>query len=143
MKSKKTLVWILVAAVLALCAIGVYFVTTTDLFSNDEIGTDLVTFELSVTVGGEEVIWNEEVSVTEGTTLIDAMTANITEDGGVVCTDGGYGAYITSICGYSENYETNEYWVYTVNGESIMEGASVYCPEDGDEVVFDLSPLVW
>jgi len=143
MKNKKTLVWIIVGVVLALCAAGIYFATTTDIFSSNELGTDTITFNLSVTVGGDETVWSDDVEITEGTSLIDAMAENITDNGGVVYSETEYGAYITSICGYSENYETNEYWVYTINGESAMVGASDYCPAEGDTIVFDLSPLVW
>jgi len=143
MKNKKLLAWIAVAAVLLISAVGILFVTTTDLLNSNELGTDTVTFDLYVTVDTKNVIWRDQVTVTEGTTLIDALTANVTEDGGVVYSDGAYGAYITSICGHSENPDTNEYWVFTANGEPVMVGASDYIPADGDVIVFDLSPLVW
>lgn len=144
MKNKKTLVWVVTAAALVLIAAGLYFASVAGLFTGiTESGDNTITFELSVTVGGEETVWSNEVETTEGTALIDVMSANITENGGVVYTESEYGAYITSICGYSENYDTNEYWLYTINGESAMVGASEYCPSDGDEVVFDLSELVW
>ncbi len=137
------LTWIIGAVILVLCAVGLYFATTTDILGGNEIGTDTITFDLSVTVGGDEVIWSDEVEIVEGTALIDALATNVTDNGGVVYSDGQYGAYITSICGYNENYETNEYWIFTANGEPVMVGASDYCPAEGDVIVFDLSPLVW
>lgn len=143
MKSKKLLTWVIVAVVLIAAAVGLYFVSSGTSADNTPDTGDTITFGLTVTVGGETVIYDEDIEIVEGTALIDAMCANITEDGGVVYSTGEFGAYITSICGYAENYENNEYWVYTVNGESAMEGASDFTPAEGDEVVFDLSELVW
>lgn len=142
MKNKK-LVWSISAVIIVLIAALAITATQTDLFKGEIEKGEEITFGLAVTVGGEEVIFDEDVEIASGTSLIDAMAENITENGGVVYSDGEYGAYITSICGYEENADTAEYWVYTLNGESAMVGASDYCPAEGDEIVFDLSPLVW
>lgn len=142
MKSKK-LVWGISAVIIVLIAALTITAAKTDLFKGEIAKGEEITFGLAVTVGGEETVYDEDVDIASGTSLIDAMAENITENGGVVYSDGDYGAYITEICGYKENPDNAEYWVYTINGESAMVGASDYCPAEGDEIVFDLSPLVW
>lgn len=142
MKNKK-LVWGVSAVIIVLIAALFVTATTTDVFKGITDKGEEISFGLAVTVGGEEVVFDEDVEIASGTSLIDAMTENITENGGVVYSESEYGAYITEICGYSENADTAEYWVYTINGESAMVGASDYFPAEGDEIVFDLSPLVW
>lgn len=142
MKNKK-LVWSISAVVIVLIAALFITASQTDVFKGITEKGDDITFGLAVTVGGEEVIFDENIETASGTSLIDAMAENITENGGVVYSDGQYGAYITEICGCKENPDNAEYWVYTINGESAMVGASDYFPAEGDEIVFDLSPLVW
>lgn len=110
---------------------------------SDSTAADTVTYSIDVTLSKEEVIYSGEVTAEEGESLFDVMVENITKDGGVEYNDGPYGAYITSICGNSENAAESMYWVFTINGESVMVGASECYPADGDEVVFDLSVLTW
>jgi len=119
--------------------VAIIFVVCFGLFGGkDNTPTDDATkidFALKVTYDAEELLYDETISVEEGTTLMDAMKENVE----VVEADG----FITSICGKEQNADESRYWVYTVNGESIMVGASDYIIEEGDEVVFDLSVLTW
>jgi len=114
-----------------------------DTSTPDSNAADTVTYSIEVTLSKEEVVYSGEVTAEEGESLFDVMVENITQDGGVEYSDGAYGAYITSICGNSENAAESMYWTFTINGESSMVGASECYPADGDEVVFDLSVLTW
>ena len=145
MENKKTkgIVWAIVAILLVLGAAAAIFITNSGVISAQPETGDNITFTLEVILDGSEKIFSDEVTVPSGTSLIDAMSESITENGSVVYTDGTYGAYITSICGYSEDYEASKYWVYSINGESAMCSASDYYPANGDIIVFDLSVLTW
>ena len=140
---KSVITWVVTAVVIVICAaVLLYFAGSGKLTHSSGSGSE-ISVGLSVTVGGSEVLYDEQITVHEGEALIDVMKANVTENGGVVYTNGDYGAYICSICGASEDPANSEYWVYTVNGEQAAVGASDYYPEDGDVIVFDLSELIW
>lgn len=144
-KKKSGLLWGIVSTVIVLCAVLLLYLTQQGLFSFGKAPSgDAVTLSLSVTLdGGEEVLYSEEVKAAGDVPLIDILSENVTENGGVVYTNGDYGAYITEICGKAEDPAEGKYWVFTVNGEMAMVGASDFYPEAGDEVVFDLSVLEW
>ena len=144
-KKKSGLIFGIVSVVIVLCAALVLYLVQPGMFgAKKTAGGNAVTFDLSVTLdGGEEVIYNSEVTADGGASLIDVLAENVTENGGVVYSDGEYGAYITEICGHAENPAESRYWVYTVNGEQAMVGASDYYPAEGDEIVFDLSVFEW
>ena len=158
--SKKTekkgiskVLWIVVAVLLVAAAIAIIVIPKLDIAkepaapavsdSTVQEDADIVTYSIEVTLSKEEVVYSGEVTAEEGESLFDVMVENITQDGGVEYGDGAYGAYITSICGNSENAAESMYWTFTINGESSMVGASECYPADGDEVVFDLSVLTW
>lgn len=71
----------------------------------------------------------QDVKVAEGATVLDATEASSFEP---VVEDSEYGAYVSSLCGVAA--EGNSGWVYTVNGESVMEGADACVLEAGDSV---------
>ena len=95
---------------------------------------DTVSYTLTINVGDKTV---EQLNIEAETTksLLDTMKEKLELEE----TDG----FITSICGHSQNYETNEYWVYTVNGESIMVGAADYYPNNNDVIIFSLQEIVF
>ena len=144
-RKKSGLVWGITSAVIVLCAALVLYLTQSGILGGSKAAPgENVTFSLSVTLdGGEEILYSKDVTAESSTALIDILSQNVTENGGVVYTDGEYGAYITEICGKSEDPAESKYWVYTVNGEIAMSSASEYYPEAGDEIVFDLSVLEW
>ncbi|UOR12425.1 DUF4430 domain-containing protein [Halobacillus amylolyticus] len=76
---------------------------------------------------GEEVISTKEVTVEEGTMLMDVMKNNFE----VEESEG----FINSIEGISATEQ--KAWLFTINGESSMVGANEYEVKQGDEIVFD------
>ncbi len=143
-KISKTL-YIVVAVVLALAAAFAVYAVKSDLFDkkpevNDEVQ---VTYSLTVTAQGENV-YNGNVTAAEGTVLFDSMVDALEKaDIEVIYENGEYGAFITSIGGYAQNYDENLYWTFTLNGEITMEGASDIVPAQGDAVAFTLDEVVW
>ncbi|KHE71393.1 DUF4430 domain-containing protein [Halobacillus sp. BBL2006] len=78
---------------------------------------------------GEEMLADKEVSVPEGTTLMEVMKENFE----VKESEG----FINSIEGIEGNQEEKMAWMFTINGEEAMVGANEYEVEQGDEIVFD------
>ncbi|UOQ93620.1 DUF4430 domain-containing protein [Halobacillus shinanisalinarum] len=76
---------------------------------------------------GEKVISTKDVTVEEGTMLMDVMKNNfeVEENEG----------FITGIEGITATDE--KAWLFTINGESAMVGANEYEVKQGDEIVFD------
>ncbi len=147
MENKKKIskvVYIVVGIVLVLAAAFAVFAVRTGLFGKNEVNNEVqITYYLSVAAQGQE-IYSGEVNTAEGTVLMDSMVSALeAEDIEVVYENSEYGAYITAIGGYAQNYEENLYWSFTVNGELVMEGASTLVPAEGDEVVFTLEEIVW
>ncbi|MGM8365314.1 DUF4430 domain-containing protein [Virgibacillus sp. W0181] len=79
---------------------------------------------------GEEIIEEKEIPIEEGAILMDVMKANfdIKEDGG----------FIHSIEGVAPEKGEEKAWMYFVNNEMPMVGASEFELSAGDEVTFDL-----
>lgn len=71
----------------------------------------------------------QDVKIAEDATVLDATKASSFEP---VVVDSEYGAYVSSLCGVAA--EGNSGWVYTVNGESVMEGADACVLKAGDSV---------
>ena len=71
--------------------------------------------------------------VPEGGTVLDALTASGIE---FESEDSEYGAFVTSIAGVAGTDSTG--WVYTVNGEEIMESADAHVVEGGDVITWSL-----
>lgn len=78
---------------------------------------------------GEEMLAEEEITVEEGTTLMEVMEDNFE----VEQTEG----YINSIEGIAGDDKEKMAWIYTINGEDATVGANEYEVEEGDEIVFD------
>lgn len=75
------------------------------------------------------------VTLDSGKTVMDALlatasTANITVD----YTNSSYGAYVTGIGGLTAGGPAG--WMYKVNGETPMTGASNYVLQNGDTIVW-------
>lgn len=67
----------------------------------------------------------------EGATVLSVIQAT---DADVTVEDGQYGTYISAINGLAA--EGNSGWVYTVNGEQVMESVDACPVADGDTVEF-------
>ncbi|PBB05489.1 MULTISPECIES: DUF4430 domain-containing protein [Salimicrobium] len=78
---------------------------------------------------GEEQVEEKDITVEEGTVLMDAMEENFE----VEEKDG----FINGIEGISAEEGEKKAWVYDVNGEEATVGAAEYEIEDGDEIHFD------
>ncbi|ARI77211.1 DUF4430 domain-containing protein [Halobacillus mangrovi] len=78
---------------------------------------------------GEEVLADQEITVAEGTTLMEVMKDNFE----VKESEG----FINSIEGIEGNQEEKMAWMFTINGEEAMVGANEYEVEQGDEIIFD------
>ncbi len=79
----------------------------------------------------DEVIDEKEITVAEGSNLMDAVKENfeIKEDNGM----------ITSIEGIEQDTKKSYFWTYTINDEMIMTGANETELHEGDKVVFTYS----
>ncbi|WP_226679758.1 DUF4430 domain-containing protein [Sutcliffiella horikoshii] len=86
---------------------------------------------IKLTKEGEEVISEETVEFEEGESLMDVMDRNFE------LTTGFGGDFIVGIDGLGSEEESDYYWNISVNGESLMVGASDYTLEENDEVHFD------
>ncbi|WP_207940077.1 hypothetical protein DOK78_002463 [Enterococcus sp. DIV2402] len=90
--------------------------------------------EISLTISlikEDEVIDEKEITVAEGSNLMDAVKENfeIKEDNGM----------ITSIEGIEQDTKESYFWTYTINDEMIMTGANETELHEGDKVVFTYS----
>lgn len=70
-------------------------------------------------------------TATEGATVLSVIQAT---DADVTVEDGQYGTYISAINGLAA--EGSSGWVYTVNGEQVMESVDACPVADGDTVEF-------
>jgi uncharacterized protein YcfL len=90
--------------------------------------------EISLTISlikEDEAIDEKEITVAEGSNLMDAVKENfeIKEDNGM----------ITSIEGIEQDTKESYFWTYTINDEMIMTGANETELHEGDKVVFTYS----
>ncbi|WP_237664433.1 DUF4430 domain-containing protein [Sutcliffiella horikoshii] len=86
---------------------------------------------IKLTKEGEEVISEDTFEFEEGESLMDVMDRNFD------LTTGFGGDFIVGIDGIGSEDEADYYWNISVNGESLMVGASDYTLEENDEVHFD------
>ncbi len=86
---------------------------------------------IKLTKEGEEVISEDTFEFEEGESLMEVMDRNFE------LTTGYGGAFIVGIDGLGSEEESDYYWNISVNGESLMVGASDYTLEENDEVHFD------
>lgn len=92
---------------------------------------DEVTFNIDVVVEGEEIAdLSQEVTVDEGTYLLDVMHENydIEEEGD----------FISSIAGYQQDTANGFYWLYYINDESAEVGVAEYIPAEADQIEWRL-----
>ena len=86
-----------------------------------------MTVDISLVKEGKEVT-SKEVTVEEGTTLMDAMKKNfdLVEESNM----------ITSIDGIAQDKKENYYWTYKINDEMVNTGAAETTLHSKDKVVF-------
>jgi hypothetical protein len=99
---------------------------------------DKLSCTLSVITHTEAIIDGEAVSFAEGESVLDILIAAVQEAKLQLEYSGaGATAYVRGI---NDLYEFDEGpesgWVYTVNGEEIMESAGAYKPRDGDTLIW-------
>lgn len=94
-----------------------------------EVQEEVITVTISKDEG-KEVLSEKEIEIEENEILMDVMKENydIEEDNG----------FITSIDGVAPEEGEEKAWMYFVNDEMAMVGASEYELEAGDNIVFDL-----
>lgn len=112
---------------------------TIDTTSNTEtvdtsasVAEEMYAVSVDIVVDGEEVPeLSKELEVESGLTLMEVMKNHyeIEEDGG----------FLQAIEGYEQSEEENLWWVYQLNGEDGMVGASEYEVEDGDSIIWALT----
>jgi len=93
--------------------------------------SETVTANFDIVIDGEAVAdLSQEVTVSEGTYLLDAMhdTYDIEEEGG----------FISTIEGYEQDEDAGRYWLYYINGEMPSVGAAEYELQEGDEIEWRL-----
>jgi Domain of unknown function (DUF4430) len=81
---------------------------------------------------GKEKITSSTIEFEEGQSLMDAMKKNFDLETAYE------GTFITGINGEIADESKQYAWVYSINGEEAMVGASEYILKDGDVIQFDL-----
>lgn len=76
------------------------------------------------------------VDVAEGATVYDALAASGID---IVASDSDYGMYVDSIAGLAG--DSSHAWVFTVNGQQVMEACDACVLADGDTV--EWSYITW
>lgn len=95
---------------------------------------ETVAVTIRVSVEGEEVEGgNLSTEVAEGTLLLDLMK----DEFEVEETE----TFITSINGHVQDEEAGKYWMFDVNGEMGMVGASQYEVQEGDLIEWNLAGM--
>ncbi len=101
--------------------------------SSSASGTAVELAQTTVTVtdaDGQVASYTVETAA-EGATVLSVIQAT---DADVTVEDGQYGTYISAINGLAA--EGSSGWVYTVNGEQVMESVDACPVADGDTVEF-------
>jgi hypothetical protein len=99
---------------------------------------DKLSCTLSIVTHAETIIDSKTVSFAEGESVLDILIKAVQEAKlQLEYTGTGATAYVQGI---NDLYEFDEGpesgWVYTVNGEEIMESAGTYKPLDGDTLIW-------
>ncbi|RDY70133.1 DUF4430 domain-containing protein [Halobacillus trueperi] len=128
MKKWNTLLTAMILAVGMLAGCGTQEGSETSATQEEQVQEVTVQVQLSKN-DGAEMIAEDEITVEEGTTLMEVMEDNYE----VEQSEG----FINSIEGIAGNQEEKMAWMYTINGDEAMVGANEYEVEDGDEIVFD------
>jgi len=93
--------------------------------------TQEVTASIKILIDGElQTDLSQEVSVPEGTTLMEVMTENYE----IVHEN----SFITEINSHQQDLEANRFWLYDINGEMAMVGIAEYEIEEGDVIEWKL-----
>ncbi|HZK22588.1 MAG TPA: DUF4430 domain-containing protein [Atopostipes sp.] len=96
-----------------------------------ETNSEEVTVTFDIVIDGENVAdLSQEVTVPEGTYLLDAMhdTYDVVDEG----------SFITTIEGYEQDADAGRYWLYYINGEMPSVGAADYELESEDQIEWRL-----
>lgn len=92
---------------------------------------ELAQTTVTVTDADDQVASYTVETAAEGATVLSVIQAT---DADVTVEDGQYGTYISAINGLAA--EGSSGWVYTVNGEQVMESVDACPVADGDTVEF-------
>lgn len=134
MKKKITIVTIVLAimACLLLCACGSKSVgTSADNNSSEATGKATIKITIQNDLIEPKTNTSEEFQ-TDCKTLGDFVKGSDL----FVSEDGTYGIVITAVAGAAQDDENGIYWMFKVNGEDSMVGASEVNINDGDEYTF-------
>lgn len=88
-----------------------------------------ITIEVTSPEGPNAIDLAQELSVAEGTTILEALQATELD---ITVVDGPYGAYVEAIGGIAN--EGTSGWTYTVNGEQIPRSADEATVNAGDSI---------
>ena len=114
-----------------------------------EVGSDMVeytapdvsewspvfTVNLKVVGGSETILFNGKVKVTSDLQMVnEALKAALTEKG--LAQDGVDVGFVTQIGDYTNNAETNTYWMFYVNGATPSWGCNQFQMRDGDYILW-------
>jgi hypothetical protein len=99
---------------------------------------DKLSCTLTIVTHTETIIDSKTVSFAEGESVLDILIAAVQEAKlQLEYTGAGATAYVQGINDLYEFDEGSESgWVYTVNGEEIMESAGTCKPQDGDTLIW-------
>ncbi|MGR9049881.1 DUF4430 domain-containing protein [Halobacillus faecis] len=128
MRKWNTVLTAMILAVAVLAGCGTQEEKETSATQEEQVQEVTVQVQVSKN-NGEEMMAEDEITVEEGTTLMEVMEDNYE----VEQSEG----FINSIEGIAGNQEEKMAWMYTINGDEAMVGANEYEVEDGDEIVFD------
>ncbi|MCK9536941.1 MAG: DUF4430 domain-containing protein [Bacilli bacterium] len=93
------------------------------------------TVNLKVVGGNETVLFDGKVKVTSDLQMVnEALKAALTEKG--LAQDGVDVGFVTQIGDYTNNAETNTYWMYYVNGATPSWGCNQFQMRDGDYILW-------
>lgn len=123
-----------IATLVLLCSLplaGCSSGTSDASFSASGAAVELAQTTVTVTDADGQVASYTVETAAEGATVLSVIQAT---DADVTVEDGQYGTYISAINGLAA--EGSSGWVYTVNGEQVMESVDACPVADGDTVEF-------
>lgn len=122
-----------------------------------EVGTDTASYEapgvtewspvfvvnLKVVGGNNTILFNGKVTVKSDSQLVsEALKAAMTEKG--LAQEGIDIGFVTTLGDYTNNAETNTYWMYTVNDiDSPSWGCNQFQMRDGDYILWEYKVFTW
>ncbi|MGH7157578.1 MAG: DUF4430 domain-containing protein [Candidatus Saccharimonadales bacterium] len=129
---KKSTIAVIVLAVVAVLAAGVYGLNRPDTTSTNNPGSQQVMSAITFSEDGKTVTYTGEEGVTALATL-ESLTS-------VTVKDSSFGKFVTGINGVEAD-ESKEYWSFYVNGAYASEGAGTYTAKSGDLFEWRLEAL--